>query len=200
MEAALARFEAAHTQVLGVSIDSVHSHANWARSLGGVSFPLLSDFEPKGAMAKGYGAYLEGPGITDRATVLIDSAGVVQHASSVTPAGSRNIDELAKLCEDHHAKATSATSPFEAVSGVPADTTLFVKNNCGFSRSVLLTVENLHLGDAIRVRNVSEDPAAQKDFAALSDKNQAPCLVTGGDLLFESAEINKKLVGCAARL
>ena len=37
----------------GVSIDSVHSHANWGRELGGVSFPLLSDFEPKGAVALG---------------------------------------------------------------------------------------------------------------------------------------------------
>ena len=40
----LPRFRAAHTQVLGVSVDSVFCHANWAASMGGVSFPLLADF------------------------------------------------------------------------------------------------------------------------------------------------------------
>ena len=48
MEAALDRFRAAGTQVLGVSVDSIHSHANWGRDLGDVSFPLLADFEPIG--------------------------------------------------------------------------------------------------------------------------------------------------------
>ena len=99
MEALLQRFQAAHTQVLGVSIDSVYSHANWGRDLGGVSFPLLSDFEAKGAVAQRFGVYLDGPGITDRATILIDSGGVVRHASSATPAGSgtsRNLPRSAK--------------------------------------------------------------------------------------------------------
>jgi len=54
----LPRFRAAHTQVLGVSVDSIHCHANWGVSLGGISFPLLSDFVPKGNMAASYGAYL----------------------------------------------------------------------------------------------------------------------------------------------
>ena len=52
----LPRFRAVHTQVLGVSIDSIYSHASWGSDLGGVSFPLLSDFEPKGAVARSYGA------------------------------------------------------------------------------------------------------------------------------------------------
>ena len=42
------RFNEADTQVLGVSIDSKHSHKKWAESLGGVSYPLLQDFHPKG--------------------------------------------------------------------------------------------------------------------------------------------------------
>ena len=78
MERAQAEFRAAGTQVLGVSIDSLYSHMQWARSLGGVSFPLLQDFEPKGALAKALGVYLDGPGITDRATVMIDKEGIVR--------------------------------------------------------------------------------------------------------------------------
>ena len=89
-EAALDRFRAANTQVLGVSVDSVHSHANWGRDLGGVSFPLIADFEPKGAMAKAYGHYIEAAGIGDRATVIVDKDGKVAYSNSVTPAGKRD--------------------------------------------------------------------------------------------------------------
>jgi alkyl hydroperoxide reductase subunit AhpC len=99
VEQLLPRFRAAHTQVLGISVDSIYCHANWAKSLGGISFPLLADFHPKGAMAQAYGAYLDGAGITDRATVLIDVNGVVRHASSATPDGRRDIEALAALAE-----------------------------------------------------------------------------------------------------
>ena len=90
-EALLPRFRAAHTQVLGVSVDSVYSHANWAASMGGVSFPLLSDFQPRGALAQSLGCFLEGAGITDRATVLIDKDGVVRYAVSVGPGGKQHV-------------------------------------------------------------------------------------------------------------
>jgi alkyl hydroperoxide reductase subunit AhpC len=95
VEQLLPRFRSAHTQVLGVSVDSIFCHSNWAASMGGISFPLLADFHPKGKMATDYGLYLSDNGITDRATVVIDASGVVRHASSVTPAGQRNIEELA---------------------------------------------------------------------------------------------------------
>jgi glutaredoxin-related protein len=200
LEAALSRFQAAHTQVLGVSVDSVFSHANWAKSLGGVSFPLLSDFQPRGAVAHSVGAFIEPAGITDRATVLIDSDGVVQYSKSVSPAGVRDIEELATLCEEHDSKSEAATSDFVGTDGVPVGTRLFVKSDCGFSRSVLLTVENLHLGDSVEVRNVSEDDAARSDFEGLSGKTTAPCLSIGGELMFESADITQKLVALASEL
>ena len=99
IQSILDEFKATDTQVLGVSIDSIYSHENWANSLGGVSFPLLADFHPKGAMAKSYGLYLEDKGITDRATVIIDKTGVVRYAGSVTPAGERNPKDLLAECQ-----------------------------------------------------------------------------------------------------
>ena len=87
-------FRACDTQVLGVSVDSRFCHDNWAKSLGGISYPLLQDFHPKGEVAKKYGAYLEDKGNTDRATVIIDKQGVVRYAASVTPAGERNLKEM----------------------------------------------------------------------------------------------------------
>lgn len=92
-------FKAADTQVLGVSVDSRFCHENWANSLGGVSFPLLADFHPKGAMAQSYGVYLAEKGITDRATVIVDKQGIVRYAASVTPAGQRDPKDLLQQCQ-----------------------------------------------------------------------------------------------------
>ena len=200
LEAALSRFQAAHTQVLGVSVDSVYSHANWAKSLGGVSFPLLSDFQPRGAVADSFGAFLAGAGITDRATVLIDSDGIVQHASSVTPAGSRDIDELVKLCEQHNDRSDCTTLPFADAAAISSGTTLFVKSDCGPSHAAALTVANLHLDNLVAIRNVTDDAGARSDFEAVSEKQQAPCLLMKGELLFESADISKRLASLVSDL
>jgi hypothetical protein len=189
VEALLPRFREANTQVLGVSVDSVYSHANWARDLGGISFPLLSDFEPKGAMARSYGLYLDGPGITDRATVVIDSAGVVRHTSSVGPGGKRDIGELAELCARIDREAGTPVTPFPAAPGVPKGAVLYVKSQCGFSRAVLLARDNLHLAASLPVRNVTEDEAARAECVRAAGKDQAPCLVVGGAAKLESADI-----------
>ncbi len=140
---------------MGVSIDSVHCQANWAHDLGGVSFPLWSDFQPKGAVADSYGAYLAGPGITDRATVLIDSGGTVRHASSVGPAGERDIAELAALCEGIDTKGATSTQTAPTPQGLGTDPVLFVKNACGLSRRVRVAVDNLH-ASSLSIRNASE--------------------------------------------
>ena len=67
-------FEQLGAQVLGISVDSVWTHAAFAKSLG-LSYPLLADFHPKGAVASKYGLYLEDKGLTARATVVIDRQG-----------------------------------------------------------------------------------------------------------------------------
>lgn len=76
-EADLSRFQDADTQVLGISVDSIPSHIAWAKSLGGITYPLLSDFEPKGAVAKSFGAFRAADGITERALFIIDKQGKV---------------------------------------------------------------------------------------------------------------------------
>src|SRR5829696_9148960 len=74
-EADLSRFEERDTHVLGVSIDSVPCNTAWAKSLGGITYDLLSDFEPKGEVAKAYGAYRAGDGISERALFVVDKEG-----------------------------------------------------------------------------------------------------------------------------
>jgi hypothetical protein len=199
-EQLLPRFRAAHTQVLGISVDSVYCHANWARSLGGISFPLLADFEPKGEVGRKYGAYLEGPGIDDRATVIVDSSGVVRHASTVGPGGRRNIADLAGLCEAVDREHGAGLEAFPAPPGLPEGSVLYFKNNCGFSTAALLACDNLHLQQRLELRNVSEDEASRSALVSLVGKDQAPCLVMEGNPLLESADIIRCLVGAAGDL
>jgi peroxiredoxin len=68
--------EKSGAQVLGISVDSTWAHAAFAKQLH-LQYPLLADFQPRGAVAERYGLYLADKGITARATVIIDKAGKV---------------------------------------------------------------------------------------------------------------------------
>ena len=70
------KFEQLDAQVLGVSVDSVWSHKAYAEKMG-ISYPLLADFHPRGAMAERYGVYLAEKGITGRAIAIVNKAGNV---------------------------------------------------------------------------------------------------------------------------
>jgi glutaredoxin len=64
--------------VLGVSVDSVPSLQAWAKSLGGIHYPLLSDFYPHGELAEKYGV-LRKDGRSERALFIVDKQGVVRY-------------------------------------------------------------------------------------------------------------------------
>lgn len=200
VERLLDRFRAAHTQVLGVSVDSKFCHAAWAQSLGGISFPLLADFHPKGKVARSFGLYLDEAGITDRATVVIDAGGTVRHISSVSPSGQRDIAELAALCASVDREHGGALPDVPAPTDLEGEATLYVKSRCGFSAWTLQALANLHLGDSVTIRNVTDDPSALVDLEKLSGKTTAPCLVIGGQAIPESAAIIKTLVDRCAPL
>jgi peroxiredoxin len=74
-EADLERFKGYDAQVLGISVDSVPCNTAWAKSLGGLSYDLLSDFEPKGEVARKFGAYRNKEGISERALFIVDKDG-----------------------------------------------------------------------------------------------------------------------------
>jgi peroxiredoxin len=76
-EAELPKFDAADTTVLGISVDPQPAKAAWAKTLGSISFDLLSDFHPHGDVAKKYGVYREKDGISERALFLIDKEGKI---------------------------------------------------------------------------------------------------------------------------
>lgn len=73
----LPEFERYDARLLGISVDGVWCHAAFAASRR-LHFALLSDFEPKGAVARRYGVYREGDGFTERALFVIDRAGIIR--------------------------------------------------------------------------------------------------------------------------
>lgn len=73
----LEEFESLKAQVLGISVDSLWCHAAFARDRK-YRFPLLADFEPKGEVARSYGAYDAHAGSAERALFVIDSGGVIR--------------------------------------------------------------------------------------------------------------------------
>jgi alkyl hydroperoxide reductase subunit AhpC len=87
-------------QVVGISIDSTHANKAWAASLGGITYPLLSDFYPHGAVAEKFGV-LRAEGMSERAIFIIDKQGVVRfidvHNIGEQPDEAEIFEELAKL-------------------------------------------------------------------------------------------------------
>jgi mycoredoxin-dependent peroxiredoxin len=69
-------FETLDAEVLGVSVDSVWSHKAYAEKMG-IHYPLLADFQPRGAMAEKYGVFLPEKGITGRSIVIVGKDGKV---------------------------------------------------------------------------------------------------------------------------
>jgi alkyl hydroperoxide reductase subunit AhpC len=61
---------------LGINVDSIPSKTAWAKSLGVDRVEFLSDFEPKGRVAKEYGIYRDG-GFSERAVFIVDKKGIV---------------------------------------------------------------------------------------------------------------------------
>ena len=75
----LEKFEGYDAQVLGISIDTVFANSAWAKSLGGLNYPLLCDFWPHGEVAKKFGVLNEKAGHSERALFIIDKEGKVAY-------------------------------------------------------------------------------------------------------------------------
>ncbi len=68
---------AADVEVLGISVDSLWAHRAFAAQQG-ISYPLLADFHPKGAVAEKYGVYLADKGISARTAFIIGKDGKIR--------------------------------------------------------------------------------------------------------------------------
>jgi len=81
----LPEFRRHRAELIGISVDGAWCHAAFAADHK-LHFPLLADFEPKGAVARVYGVYRESDGTSERALFVIDAGGVIRW-SYVSPVG-----------------------------------------------------------------------------------------------------------------
>ncbi|ABQ70088.1 MULTISPECIES: peroxiredoxin [Sphingomonadales] len=96
------RFKALNCELLGLSIDSVHSHIAWMRSIEEkfgveITFPIIDDLSMNVARAFG----MIHPGASDtsavRATFLIDPEGVIRAMVYYPMSNGRSVDEFVRL-------------------------------------------------------------------------------------------------------
>ncbi len=81
----LPEFHRFNAELLGISVDGIWCHLAFAKDRK-LRFPLLTDFEPKGAVARSYGVYRTQDGCTERALFVIDADGTIRW-SYVSPIG-----------------------------------------------------------------------------------------------------------------
>ncbi len=92
------RILTAKVQVLGISVDSIWSHNAFARAYR-IPYPLLSDFQPRGAVAERYGVFLPEFGIASRTAFVIDRTGVVRDVTHANVPDERDIEAILHRAE-----------------------------------------------------------------------------------------------------
>ena len=98
----LSMFKQHNAELLGLSVDGVWCHLAYRKDRK-LAFPLLSDFEPKGEVARLYGAYRDKEGVSERALFVIDGEGTIRWSYlsplGVNPGADGILDALEKLAE-----------------------------------------------------------------------------------------------------
>jgi peroxiredoxin len=96
----LPEFRRYGAELLGISVDGAWCHQAFARDRN-LHFALLSDFEPKGAVSRAYGAYREAEGVSERALFLLDEKGTIawsyRSPVAVNPGADGILDALDSL-------------------------------------------------------------------------------------------------------
>ena len=101
MNALQQRFAGGKAQVVGILCDSVYTLKAWAESLGGIEYPLCSDYWPHGQVSRAYGVFNEELGRPERAIVVVDAEGSCRyidvHTLREVPDEQEIAEELTKL-------------------------------------------------------------------------------------------------------
>lgn len=108
-------FAQLNAQLLAISVDGRWSHAALARERK-LNFSLLSDFEPKGDVARSYGVYVDEDGTAERALFVIDGDGVIRWSylspMGVNPGAAGILHALESLPSNNIQKTLGAPATF----------------------------------------------------------------------------------------
>ena len=94
----LLKYEA---KLIAISVDGAWCHDAFAKHKH-FHFPLLSDFEPKGRVARSYGAYRETDGVCERALFVIDKDGTIAWSYCSPVAVNPGADGILRALEALH--------------------------------------------------------------------------------------------------
>jgi peroxiredoxin 2/4 len=94
---ALKQFEAEHASVVGASVDSVNSHIEWARELGGIDYPLLAD--EGGKLAIACGVFDDNEKVAMRATFILNEKRIVNFAIACPNNVGRSVAETLRIVQ-----------------------------------------------------------------------------------------------------
>lgn len=92
-------FDRYDCQIFGISVDSIACHLAWGKSMGGLPFPLMSDFYPHGEIARKYGVLAE-KGYAERVVFLIDKKGIIRFIDRVPPSDLPDNEKLLQAVRD----------------------------------------------------------------------------------------------------
>lgn len=101
-----AKYQAANTEIIEISCDSVAVQSAWVKSMGedagydGVPFPVASDFWPHGEVTRAYDVFNDQRGNSRRSVFIVDTEGIIRWSNVYTdsiPASSELLYELEKL-------------------------------------------------------------------------------------------------------
>jgi len=81
----LPEFRRHQAEMIGISVDGSWCHDAFAADRR-LHFPLLADFEPKGAVSRAYGVYRDSDGTSERALFVVDAEGIIRW-SYISPVG-----------------------------------------------------------------------------------------------------------------
>lgn len=100
----MAKFTGWSVDIVGVSVDHVPCLKAWAESLGGIHYPLASDFWPHGRVSESYGV-LRKEGHSERAIFIVDAKGIIRyidiHDIDDQPDNDLLFSELARIDPEH---------------------------------------------------------------------------------------------------
>lgn len=182
-----------NTRVVGVSVDHVPALVAWAESLGGISFPLLSDFWPHGEMAQQWGVFRESDGHSERAVFVVDAEGIIRymdvHDITDQPDNEVLFSELEKLQPSTAARSAANAEP--AAQPTPEQGTeepvalsglvMYCRSWCPDCRRARAWLDER--GVAYVEVDVDRDPEARDRAAALNEgRLHTPTFVIGGDV------------------
>jgi peroxiredoxin len=102
-------FQRFNAVVLGISVDGAWCHLAYRRHHN-IAFPLLADFEPKGGVARRFGAYRHQDGVAERALFVLDQNGVI-YWSYLSPIGANpGADGILRALESMQSSTSDNTS------------------------------------------------------------------------------------------